>query len=277
MIEVQQDHDVAAVLDQALGLLDHHFGDLDVTHRRLVEGRGNDLALHRALHVRDFLGPLVDQEHDQVALGMIGRDRVRDVLHQHGLAGAWRRHDQGALALADRRHDVDNPCRKVFSGGVFEFEPEALIGKQRRQIVEIDLVLGFFRVLEIQRVDLQQREIAFAFFRTADVALDGVAGAKPEAADLRGRDVDVVRSRQIVRVRRTQKSETVGENLDDAFADNVGFLDRELLEDSEHQLLLAHGAGVFDPFFFRKRDKFGWRLGFEVLKFHFPHWEGPVE
>ena len=277
MIEVQQDHDVAAVLDQPLGLFDHHFGDLDVAHRGLVEGRGDDFALHRALHVRDFLGPLVDQEHDQIAFRMIGRDRMRDVLHQHGLAGARRRHDQGALALADRGDDVDNPCRKVLSGGVFELEPEALIGKQRRQIVEIDLVLGLFRVLEIQRVDLQQREIAFAFFRAADMAFDGIAGAKPEAADLRGRDVDIVRSRQIIGVRRAQKSKTVGENLDDAFADNVGFLDRELLENGEHQLLLAHGAGVFDPFFFRKRDEFGWRLGFEVLKFHFPHWDGPVE
>jgi hypothetical protein len=41
--------------------------------------------------------------------------------------------------------------------------------------------------------------------------------------------------------------------------------------------LLAHRAGVFDPFFLRKRDKLGWRLGFEVLKFYFPHWDGPVE
>ena len=127
MIEIEQDHDVAAVLDQALGLLDHHLGDLDVAHRRLVEGRRHDLALHRALHVGDFLRTLVDQQHDQIAFRMIGGDRVRDVLHQHGLAGARRRHDQRALAFADRGDDVDNPCRKVFLGRVFEFEPEALI------------------------------------------------------------------------------------------------------------------------------------------------------
>ena len=160
---------------------------------------------------------------------MIGRDRMGDVLHQHGLAGARRRHDQGALALADRGDDVDNPCRKVLSGRVFQLEPEPLIRKQRRQIVEIDLVLGFFRIFKIQRVDLQQRKIAFAFFRAADVALDGVAGAKPETADLRGRDINIVGSGQIVGIRRAQKSKTVGENLDDAFADNIGFLDRKLL------------------------------------------------
>jgi hypothetical protein len=46
--------------------------------------------------------------------------------------------------------------------------------------------------------------------------------------------------------RRTEEAETIGQDLDDAFTDNVGFLDRELFEDGEHQLLLAHGAGVFD-------------------------------
>jgi hypothetical protein len=33
----------------------------------------------------------VDQEHNQKAVGVVGRDRVRDVLHQHGLAGTRRR------------------------------------------------------------------------------------------------------------------------------------------------------------------------------------------
>jgi hypothetical protein len=56
-------------------------------------------------------GPLVDQQHDQVALGVIGRDRVRDVLQQHGLAGARRRDDERALAFADRRDDVDDARR----------------------------------------------------------------------------------------------------------------------------------------------------------------------
>src|SRR5882724_10719259 len=127
------------------------------------------------------------------------------------------------------------------------------------------------------RFDFQQRKIAFAFLGAADVAFDGIAGAKPEAADLRGRNIDIIGSRQIIGVRRAQESESVGENLNDAFADNVGFLDRELFENCEHQLLLAHGAGIFDPFFFRKRYELGWRLGFEVLKFHFPHGGGPVE
>ena len=32
------------------------------------------LALDRALHVRDFLRPFVNQKNDQIAVGVIGRD-----------------------------------------------------------------------------------------------------------------------------------------------------------------------------------------------------------
>ena len=265
------------MLDQALGLFDDHLGDLDVAHRRLVEGRGNHLALHRALHVGDFLRPLVDQKHDQIAFRMIVGDRMGDVLQQHGLAGARRRHDQGALAFADRRHDVDDARREILLGRILVFHLQPLVRIERRQVVEIDLVARFLRVFEVERVDLEQGEVALAFLRAADMAVDGVAGAQAETADLRGRDVDIVRSRQIIRFRRAQKAEAVRENLDDAFADNVGLPHRELLEDAEHQLLLAHGAGVFDLELLRKGDELGRRLGFEVLEFHFPHTDCPME
>ena len=62
---VEQDDHVPAVLDQPLGLLDHHVGHLHVAVGRLVEGGGDDLRLHVLLHVGDFLGPLVDQQHDE--------------------------------------------------------------------------------------------------------------------------------------------------------------------------------------------------------------------
>ena len=52
------------------------------------------------------------------------------------------------------------------------------------------------------------------------------------------------------------------------------FLLRELLQDREHQLLLAHGAGVFDFLFFGEGEEFDRGFDFEVLKFHFPHWGG---
>src|SRR5512141_696986 len=51
---VEQDHHVALVFHQPLGLLDHHLGHLHVPRRGLVERRADHLALHRALPVGDF-------------------------------------------------------------------------------------------------------------------------------------------------------------------------------------------------------------------------------
>ena len=52
----------------------------------------------------------------RIAFGMIGRDRLGDVLQDHGLAGARRRGDQRALAHALRRDDVDHPAGLVLDG-----------------------------------------------------------------------------------------------------------------------------------------------------------------
>ena len=78
------------MFDQALGLLDHHVGDLHVTLGGLVEGRRHHFALHRALHVGHFLGPLVDQQHDEHHLGVVLGDRVGDFLQQDGLTSLGR-------------------------------------------------------------------------------------------------------------------------------------------------------------------------------------------
>ena len=71
---VEQDHHVFFMFNQALGLFDDHLGDLHVACGRLVEGRGDDFAAHRARHLGHFFRALVDQQHDQVALGVVHRD-----------------------------------------------------------------------------------------------------------------------------------------------------------------------------------------------------------
>ena len=48
---------------------DDHFGHLHVTLRRLVEGRRDHFTCHRPLHVGDFFGPLVDEQHDEATSG----------------------------------------------------------------------------------------------------------------------------------------------------------------------------------------------------------------
>jgi hypothetical protein len=212
--------------------------------------------------------PLVDEQHDEVAFGVVEGDRLRDVLHQHGLTRARRRDDQRALALTDRRDDVDDAGREVFLGRVVQFELEPLRREQRRQVVEVDLVLDLLRVLEVDRVDLDQGEVALAVLGAADRALHRVAGAQAEAADLGRRDVDVVRTRQVVRVVRAQEAEPVLKHLDRTGADDLGLVGRELLQDREHQLLLAHGRGILDLDLLREGDEFGRRFGLEVLELH---------
>ncbi len=271
MIEFEKDHDVAAMLDEALGLFNDHFGDLDVAHGGLVEGRGDDFAMHRALHVGDFLGALVDQQHDQIAFGVIGGDRLRDVLQQHRFAGAGRRDDEGALALADRRDDIDDAGGKILARRIVDFEFQALVGIERRQIVEMDLVADLLRILEIDGVDFQKREIALPFLRAADKPFDGVAGAQAKAADLRGRDIDVVRARKIIGVGRTQEAEAVLQHLDDAVADDLDVAAGELFEDRKHQFLFAHDRSVFDFVFFGETKQFCGRLELQVLQLYFPH------
>ena len=90
----------------------HHLGHLDVPAGRLVERAGDDLAVRPfdlPLHVGHFFRPLVDQQHDDVALRVVLQDGLGHLLQQDRLAGPRRRDDQAALAEADRRDDVDDP------------------------------------------------------------------------------------------------------------------------------------------------------------------------
>ena len=104
------------------------------------------------------------------------------------------------------------------------------------------------------------------------MAVDGVAGAQAEAADLRGRDVDVVGAGQVVRFRRAQEAEAVGQHLDDAFADDVDFLGRELLEDARTSAPACAWSMAFSTSCSSaKASEFGRGFGLEVLEFHFPH------
>ena len=103
------------------------------------------------------------------------------LLQEHRLAGAGRRNDQTALSLPDWRQQVHHPSRIVVA---HRFELEPLVGIERRQVVEEDLVARFLGRLEIDGVNLDEREIPLAFLGRADLAGDGVAGAQIEAPDL---------------------------------------------------------------------------------------------
>ena len=169
--------------------------------------------------------------------------RVGDVLQQHRLAGARRSDDQSALALADRRQQIHHAAGVVFAR---RFELQPLVGIERRQVVEEDLVARFLRRLEVDRVDFDQREVPLAFLRRPDLAGDGVAGAQVEAPDLRRRDVDVVRAGQIVVLGRAQEAEAVRQALENAFGEDQSALFGLRLQDLEDQFLLAQSGAAGD-------------------------------
>src|SRR5206468_3984053 len=63
----------------------------------------------------------------EVTLRMVELDRVRDLLHDGGLAGLRRGHDEGALALADRHDQVDDPGGESLRDGL---QAEAVLRKE---------------------------------------------------------------------------------------------------------------------------------------------------
>ena len=123
------------MLDLALGLLDDHLGNLDVAGLRLVEGRTHDLAANGSLHVGDLFGALVDQQHDQMHVRMVGGDRICDGLQQHRLAGTRRGDDERPLALAQRRDQIHGAAAEVL---LDRFQAQTLLGVVGREIVKVD-------------------------------------------------------------------------------------------------------------------------------------------
>ena len=93
---------------------------------------------------------------------------------------------------------------------------------------------------------LNQGKIAFAFLRGPYLPGDGIAGPEIELSDLRRRYVNIVGTRQIVIVGRPQKTETVGQGLQNAFAENETALFGLRLQNLEDEFLLSHSRRTLD-------------------------------
>ena len=116
----------------------------------------------------------------------------------------------------------------------------ALEGIERREVLEEDLVAGLVGRLEVDGLDLDEREVALALLRRPDLPGYRIARLEVELPDLRGRDVDVVRARQVVVVGRAKESEPVGQHLEHALGEDEAALLGLRLQDLEDELLLAH-------------------------------------
>ena len=256
------------MLGETLGLFDDHVGDLHVAAGGFVEGRRHDFATYRALHLRDFLGTLINEKHHKVDFGAVRNDGRGDVLQQHRLTGLRRRDDQTALTFADRGHHVDDACREIFGTAVTLLELQAFFREQRRQVLEQHLGACVLGRVVIDLPDLEQREIALAVLGRTNQAGYCVAGAQREAPNLAGTDIDIVRSGKIGAVGGTQEAETVLQDLEYALAVNVLALGRMCLQDREDHVLLARPRHVLDAEGLAEFDQLRCRTGLQLRQVH---------
>src|SRR5674536_265055 len=196
---VEEHHHVVTELDQPLGSLDRELRDGGVVRRWAVEGGGDDLALHRPLHVGDLFWPLVDQDHHQVALRVVGRDCVGDRLENHRLASLRRADDQTALALADRGDQVDHPGGQHVRLGL---QPQSVLRVERGQRGELRPLSTRLQVSAVDLVQAHQRVVLvvpLAVAGLADRPGHRVTTTQSVLAHLGERDVHVVRPGQVAR------------------------------------------------------------------------------
>jgi hypothetical protein len=142
-----------------------------------VECRVDDLPLDGALHVRHLFGSLVDEQHDEVTLGVVGGDRVGDLLHDRRLARLGGRHDHASLALADGGDQVDDALRDL-ARGVRQLQVEPILRVQRRQLLEPLPADDLFRRHAIDLIDPDQRLVLLPFLGPPDCPHDVVATTK---------------------------------------------------------------------------------------------------
>ena len=193
---------------------------------------------------------------------------MRNMLHHHRLATLGRRHQQGALAAADRSDQINHAAGDVFLTLDVALKLHLLGGKQRREVFEHYLVLVRIGRAPIDFVELVQRKVAFAVLGCAHFAFHHVAGVQVEAPHLAGTDVNIIGTGGVIAVGVAQKTKAVGQDLQHAVGKYLFAHFGALLDDGAHQLLLAHAASVFDFELFGLLEHFGDVQHFEFIEVH---------
>ena len=187
---------------------------------------------------------------------MVRQDAVGDLLQEDGLAGPRRRDDHAALAEADGSDQVHDPHVDLVVVGL---EPDPTLGVQRGQVVEADFLAQLVGVFKVDGLDAQQGEVALVLLGRPDLAGNDRPGLQSEAADLAGRDINVVGAGEIVVVGAAQEAEAVGQDLERSLAVHQAVLLDPLLEDLEDQVLLLEPHVIGDALGLGRADELGHR------------------
>ena len=191
---------------------------------------------------------------------------MRDILQQHRLACPRRCNDKAALAFSDRCNQIDNPGRSVTDRRVFDFHLQPFVRIKRGQVVEVNLVPGFLGIVEIDPGHLRHAKVTLCLARCSDIPFNRIAGPQRELPQYLGRDIDIVRPRQIVRLFRPKEAKAILQNFQYPVAANLPAFLGMFLQDREHHLALAHRRRILDLPLFCHRQKIGRRLSFKIGK-----------
>ena len=96
-----------------------------------------------------------------------------------------------------------------------------------------------FRVFEIDRIDLEQREITLSILGRPDLAFHRIAGAQTKAAHLGGGDINIIGPGQEIRLRAAQIAETIRKDFQRPLPEDSLITIGEGLQNREHHILLA--------------------------------------
>ncbi len=159
-----------------------------------------------------------------MALGVVGGDRVGDLLEDRGLARLGRRHDEASLTLADRGDEVHDPRKNEIRGAI-DLETEPAVGEQRRQARELHPVGSLIRLHAVDGDRTHQRRELLLRPGGPDRAGDDVALPQTGAADDVRRDVDVLLAGEVSAA--PHESVTLREDVQDPLAHlELGLVDR---------------------------------------------------
>src|SRR5690606_5621471 len=109
---------------------------------------------------------LVNQQHDNVSVRVIIDDRLGHLLQQYRFTGTRWRNDESPLSQADGCNDINNACTQFrWIGGQFQ----SIFWMQRSQVVEWYFFRYKIRVGPVNRLNSEEREVTFVFFRRTNL------------------------------------------------------------------------------------------------------------
>ena len=199
----------------ALGLFEYKICNSYVSVRGLIKSRGYHFGIHASLHVSDLFWTFVNEQNDEIDLGVIEANRIGYILEKGCLSSFGLRNNHASLSLSNGGKQVHQP-RAHRTSSCAQVEP--FLWEKWCQKFEWHPVFNPFGRAPIDAFDVHKRVIFLANSRRANSSDHGITRLKTKLLELLGRDVDIVGRVQVVIVSRAQKCISFGLHFNDALS-----------------------------------------------------------